>query len=93
MQLSNVDEFDFIIDDQECADAVDLARVVFNGIRSFQGHEPSRIAFFFNEEVITVERDGPFVLLMNWSVSAFKSNAGSETYIKRLEGTLFEELS
>ncbi len=93
MQVSNLGEFDFLIDDQECAEVADLARVLYSGIKTFRGREPLRIAFFYNDEVITVERDGPFILLMNWSVTAFKSNPGSEAYIKRLEGTLFEELS
>lgn len=93
MQMSAVDDFDFIIDDQECAEVVDLARIIYNGIKTFRGREPGRVAFFFNDEVITVEREGPFILLMNWPETAFKANAGSETFIKRLESTLFEELS
>jgi len=93
MQASAADDFNYLIDEHECAEVVDLVRTVYNSIKAFRGREPERVAFFFNDEVITVERDGPFILLMNWSESAFKSNAGSEIYIKRLESTLFEELS
>ena len=93
MQASAVDDFNFMIDEHECAEVADLARNVYNGIKAFRGREPDRVAFFFNDEIITVERDGPFILLINWSEAAFKSNSGSETYIKRLESTLFEELS
>jgi hypothetical protein len=93
MQVSAVDDFNFMIDEHECAEVADLARNVYNGIKAFRGREPDRVAFFFNDEIITVERDGPFILLINWSEAAFKSNSGSETFIKRLESTLFEELS
>ena len=93
VQMSAVDDFDFIIDDQECAEVVDLARIIYNGMKAFRGRDPERVAFFFNDEVITVEREGPFILLINWSETAFKSNAGSETFIERLGSTLFEELS
>lgn len=93
MQVSDNDDFDVIVDDEECGDVVELARCVYNAIKSLRGQDPSRIAFFFNDEIITVERDGPFILLVHWDQGAFTSNADSEIYINRLEKTLHEELS
>ncbi|NQT35231.1 hypothetical protein HQ587_08575 [bacterium] len=93
MQMSSIDDFAFIIDDEECAEVVDLARTVYNSIQSYRGIEPYRIAFFFNDEVITVERTGPFIILVNWQEEVFRRRYNSETYIERLESTLFEELS
>ncbi len=93
MQMSSIDDFAFIIDDEECAEVVELARTVYNSIQSYRGIEPYRIAFFFNDEVITVERTGPFIILVNWQEEVFRRRYNSETYIERLESTLFEELS
>ena len=92
MQMSSIASFAFIIDDKECAEAVELARDVYSSVKSFRGIAPLRVAFFFNDEVITVERNDHFILLMYWDEEAFKPNSNSEKYIRLLENTLKAEL-
>ncbi|MDP8241262.1 MAG: hypothetical protein P9X24_19410 [Candidatus Hatepunaea meridiana] len=93
MQMSSVASFAFIIDDEECAEAVELARDVYSSVKSFRGIAPSRVAFFFDDEVITVERNECFILLMYWDEEEFKPNGKSEKYIRLLENTLKAELT
>ena len=93
IQVSSLDDFAYIIDDVECAEALELAREVYSSIKSFRGKSPERVAFFFRGEVITVEHKDPFIILMNWSENTFCSNISSEGYIRKLESTLFDELS
>ncbi len=80
------------ISDRDCALGTELAREVFDSIKPFYGKLPSRVAFYYKEEVVTVERSGPFVMLITWPRVSFKSITANETYVKRLERTLFEEL-
>ena len=72
--------------------AAELAREAFSGVKPFYGTEPVRVAFHFKEEVITIERSGPFIMLITWPRAAFKSINANEGFIRRLERTLFEEL-
>ncbi|MFC2150401.1 hypothetical protein ACFLQV_02740 [Calditrichota bacterium] len=80
------------ISDRDCALGTELAREVFEIIRPFHGKLPESVAFHYPEEVITVSRSGPFVILVTWPAVAFKSIVANELYVKRLERTLYEEL-
>jgi len=93
MQMSRIDDFAVIVDDQECGEVAELARKVNRNIKSFRGLEPERVAFFYEDEIITVESEGPFIILMIWSKKAFKLNPGIENFLKRLKSTLNEELN
>lgn len=93
MQMSRVDDFDIIIDDRECGEVAELARKVSEDIKSFRGLEPERVAFFFKDEIITVEIEGPFIILMIWSEKAFTTNSNMENFLERLKGTLYQELN
>lgn len=93
LQLSNLDEFSRIVDEEECAMGAELTRKVFDIIKVFRGREPFRIAFFFNDEVITVDRKGPFIFIVTWPESALKAASSSESFIKRLQATLAEDLA
>ena len=70
-----------------------MARQVNKNMKSIRGLEPERVAFFYENEIITVESDGPFIILMTWSEKAFKLNIGIENFLKRLKSTLYEELN
>ncbi|NQU06095.1 MAG: hypothetical protein HQ568_08385 [Calditrichaeota bacterium] len=93
MQMSKIDDFAVTVDDKECGEVAELARKVYKNIESFRGLKPERVAFFYKDEVITVEIDGPFIFLMIWSEKAFKRNAGIENFLKRLKSTLNKELN
>lgn len=93
MQMSRIDDFAVIVDDIECGEVTEMVREVYAAIKSYRGLEPSRVAFFFNDEIITVDREGPFIILMVWSNDAFRTETGIENYLHRLEKTLYEELN
>jgi hypothetical protein len=93
MQMSKVDDFAVIVDDQECGEVAELTRQVNKCLKSFRGLEPERTAFFFDGEIITVECDGPFIILMTWSEKAFKLFTSIDNFLERLKSTLYEELN
>ncbi len=81
------------IDDYRAAAVTDLVRSTFKGMESIQNEEPERMAFFFSNEVITVEKDDPFIFVITWPSEILKrSTATGSAYLKRLARTLHEEL-
>ena len=80
-------------DDRECALAAEMAREVYNYMRSYRHKEPSRVAFFYEDEVVTIERSDPFILLITWPKSAIDFVSSNQTYFRRLDLTLREELT
>jgi hypothetical protein len=81
------------IDERECALGMELTRSVFGSINSFSGSQPQRIAFFFDNEVITIEQSDPFILMVFWPRSTARLRSSIEEYLNRLIQTLLEELT
>lgn len=71
----------------------ELIREVFQSLKRLRDKNPSRVVFFFEDEVVSFEQDDPFIFLINWHIGAFKLSTSNETYIRRLGKTLQEELT
>jgi hypothetical protein len=81
------------IDERMCALGTELARVIYQSVNSFSGREPQRIAFFFEDEVATIQRNDPFIMLVFWPPKEVRMDAEIDEYIARLALTLQEELT
>ncbi|MBD3165991.1 hypothetical protein GF324_05300 [bacterium] len=82
------------VNDRDSAIGADLVRDIYLRLNDFEGKEPERVAFFYQDQVLTLEKDEPFIFLISWPTTAFKIISGaSENYIKRLGRTLHEELT
>ncbi len=82
------------IDERESAVGADLVRDIYMRMNEFHGEDPKRVAFFYEDKVLTLERDEPFIFLVTWPNNSFKiTSSASENYIKRLGRTLHEELT
>jgi hypothetical protein len=81
------------IDERECALGMELARSVYQSINSFSGGEPLRVAFYYENEVVTVERSDPFIIIVYWPPDAAHLESEITHYITRLSLTLQEELT
>lgn len=82
-----------VVDERECALGMELARVIYNSITGYSGSKPERVAFFFPDQVITIERFDPFVLMVFWPQKAARLDREIEEYLDRLALTLQEEFT
>src|SRR4030042_1855179 len=71
------------IDERECALGMELTRSVYSSINSFSGSQPQRVAFFFDNEVITIEQSEPFILMVFWPRNAARLHSSIEEYLTR----------
>ena len=79
--------------DEISAMGVKLSHDILNQVDQLNDNLPNRIAFFYDEEVVTIERDDAFIFFIVWSTRSFKVDTKFDTYIKRLGVTLKEELT
>ncbi len=82
------------IDDYRAASVTDIVRSTFSGMEKSKGEEMEKMAFFFDNEVVTVEKDDPFIFVITWPADILKlSTSAGNSYLKRLARTLHEELT
>ncbi len=81
------------VGERECAMGAELAREVYRLLRSYRDEEPFRVAVFYPDEVMTIERNDPFILLITWPHSAINMIGSNEAFVRRLEVALREELT
>lgn len=81
--------------EQERVSALGLRmfREIINSVRVFHNQDTKRLIFYYGQDVISVEQEGPFVFLITWPPSAFEENPANTNYITRLRKTLYEELT
>lgn len=82
------------IDERESALGADVVRDLYIRMNDIYEDDPERVALFYDDKVVTLEKDDPFIFLITWPTKAFKvTSSASENYIKRLSRTLHEELT
>jgi hypothetical protein len=81
------------VDENESAWGMELTRSIYASIRAFSGKVPLRTTFYFEEEIVSVERNDPFIILVFWPREAVKMDKEINRYLERLTLTLQEELT
>ncbi|MDP8228759.1 MAG: hypothetical protein P9M15_04835 [Candidatus Electryoneaceae bacterium] len=91
--LNRNEEMSFLEQERKSAFGLRMVRELFNSVRIFHNQDSKRLMFFYDNEVISIEQEGPFVILVTWPSTAFKEVSANSNYIKRLRKTLYEELT
>ncbi len=82
------------IDEMQSALSTELVRGIYDRIQNIREEDLERAAFFFEDSILTVEKDDPFIFLITWPRGVIKvSNTIDSNYLKRIGRTLHEELT